>query len=123
MVKKILIALSLSSLILLQSCRHDSVGIENQPKVCFDEKIKPIFENNCNMSGCHGKNGEKYDFTTAKGILEAVSPYKPFESEAYNAITNSWDLMPPKPRLPLSKTQRTLIMVWISQGADTTHCQ
>lgn len=106
----------------ITSCKHDPVGIENQPKICFNESIKPIFESNCNKSECHGKGGEKYDFTTGKGILEGISPYNPYKSKIYDAITNSWDIMPPNPAKPLSKEQRTLILIWISQGADTTYC-
>ena len=107
-------------LTLLQSCRHDPEGVGLQPKVCFTTQIKPIFETNCNMSGCHGANSEKYDFRTTKGILHGISPYKPYDSEIYDAITSPWSPMPPSPNSPLSKNQRTLILLWISQGADTS---
>ena len=104
------------------SCRHDPIGTESLPSVCFTTDVLPIIQSNCAKSGCHhGLGDEVGDLRTAAVIRSIVSPGKPYDSRLYSAITDTWgDLMPPAPNAPLSRDARTTIFVWILQGADTS---
>lgn len=111
-------------LVVCSLCKHDSTGMDNLPEVCFENQVLPIFQANCAMSGCHGaSSAEGYDFRTYNGIMQAVSPGNPEKSDVYKAITNKWGtIMPPKGNNQLTKDQRTIIYVWIKQGANKTTC-
>lgn len=77
------------------------------------------------MAGCHGASSEEgYDFRSYAGIMSGVTPNDPNNSEVYKVITTKWgQLMPPKGSNPLNEEQRSLIYVWIMQGAtDTVTC-
>jgi hypothetical protein len=105
--------------ILTTACRHDPVGVESQPQVCFTSDVLPIFQNNCGKSGCHDGGGEtRLDFSNADGILKNISPKQPLSSRGYTTIIDG--NMPPSPSYPLSESQRTLIYLLILQGADTS---
>ncbi|MCB2205086.1 hypothetical protein KQI65_10080 [bacterium] len=105
-------------LLATSACQHDPVGVDQQPTVCYQTDVKPIIQNNCAKSGCHA--GGEIDLRSDAGILRHVTPGKPFESSLYNAITSTWiNPMPPSPNPPLTQEQRTIIQLWILQGADT----
>ena len=77
------------------------------------------------MSGCHsGGNGEAgYSFTNYAEVMKAITPNSLKDSKAYSAITDPWfNTMPPSPHKMLSQEQRTLIAIWIQQGAKDTKC-
>jgi hypothetical protein len=103
------------------SCRHNA-DISNLPAVCFERDVLPVFQNNCAISGCHSGQGEsRKSLSNYADIVRQVVPGKPFSSKLYNAITGSGEnLMPPG--RPLSFENRTLIRVWIEQGAAQTTC-
>jgi hypothetical protein len=107
---------------LINSCQHDTVGLDTVRTINFETEILPIFQANCTRTGCHGgtsQEGVKYNFSNYDGIREAVVPGKPEKSAAYTALISKWDnLMPPD--VPLSKEQRSLIRIWILQGAKNT---
>jgi len=103
------------------SCSHVA-DIANIPEVCFEGDILPIFVNNCAISGCHDGGGEsRMAFDNYVDISHSVTPWKPNSSRAYQAITGSGEGMMP-PNQPLSKENRTLIRLWIEQGAYLTTC-
>ncbi len=107
----------------LAACRHNPVGVENQPRIAFATEVLPVLQSNCTKSGCHEEEGgrSRLDFGTARGILANVVPYDPLNSRLYTAITSTWSgIMPPSPSPPLSRDLRTKIYLWILQGADTT---
>jgi len=52
--------------------------------------------------------------------MKAINPGNADKSKAYNAITSTFQLMPPNNALPAEK--RTLIRLWIEQGAQETNC-
>jgi uncharacterized membrane protein len=106
-------------------CKHDPDGFDSVPLICFDNQIKPIFDAKCNMSGCHGGNGEGYNFTSYHGIMSGVTPGDPNKSSVYTVTAATWlTIMPPKGNTPLSEEQRTLLYMWIKQGAtDTVTCK
>jgi hypothetical protein len=110
----------LSLVLVFSSCKHDPVGVDNQPAVCFRQDILPIFQANCAKSGCHDGSGERgLDLRSAEDVRANVVPYDPSGSRIYDAITSSWGgIMPPGS--PLPKEARTAVYLWILQGADTT---
>jgi hypothetical protein len=110
-------------LITVFSCRHDSIQLDELGEVCFESDILPIFQTSCAISGCHVQGGESYVFDTYENIRKAISPGEPDKSEAYKALSKIWSIegmMPPSQ--PLSEYNRTLIRVWIQQGARNTTC-
>lgn len=108
----------------LNSCQHDPVGVENLEKVCFETQVLPIFQTSCAISGCHGGGEAEGGFsaTDYNSIVKHVKPGDPRGSQIYKVISNTFgeEMMPPDK--PLTKEQRTLIMVWILQGAENTTC-
>jgi hypothetical protein len=110
------------TLIFSMACHHTPVNVNTQPAVCFATQVLPIFQSNCAKSGCHnGQREGRTNLSTDAGIRGDVTPYKPLDSQIYQAITDTWgNIMPPSPNSPLPKESRTVIYLWILQGADTT---
>lgn len=108
----------------LQSCTHKPASLDDIPEVCFEGQVLPIFLNSCALAGCHDGNGEdEYVFTTYEGILKEVERGNAEASKVYRVLTNIWSvegMMPPDQ--PLSLENRTLIRLWIDQGANYTVC-
>lgn len=109
---------------LLNSCKHDSNLINDLPEVCFESEILPIFQNNCALSGCHNEITAEHGLilNSYNGIIKEIEPGKPDKSSIYRSITNfrSFEFMPPGNVIP--QENRTLIRVWIEQGAKNTLC-
>jgi uncharacterized membrane protein len=106
----------------ITSCSHDAL-IEDIPEVCFERDVLPVFQNSCGISGCHDDNGESaLVLNSYVSVSHAIVPGKPYSSEIYKAIIakSEDDRMPPGNPLPLEK--RTLIRLWIEQGARLTIC-
>lgn len=105
------------------SCTHVA-NIANIPEVCFTGDVLPIFINNCAMTGCHDGGGRESRMTLNNyaDISGSVIPGNPNGSRAYQAIIakRSENMMPP--RQPLSLADRTIIRLWIEQGAGQTTC-
>jgi hypothetical protein len=110
--------------LLSSSCQHEADSLATFPEVCFQSDVLPIFVTSCGMAGCHdNSNGEaNYTLTNYDGILGSVVPGDPGASPAYRAIImkHGEGMMPPSQ--PLSKDNRTLIRLWIYQGANNTSC-
>ncbi|NVO11057.1 MAG: hypothetical protein HXX16_13935 [Bacteroidales bacterium] len=105
------------------SCKHDPMGISQLDTVCFQTQILPILQTSCGIAGCHDAGGEGGEFTTDsyQTIMPIVKPGSAAKSKIYQVITAvNGNMMPPK--RPLTKDQRTLILVWIEQGANNTTC-
>ncbi len=106
----------------LSSCTHDPQFVEEIDPVCFSSEVLPVLQSSCGK--CHASPGEETNFSTAdyNSIMEIVKPGDARGSKLYKVITavNSENMMPPD--RPLSKAQRTLIMVWIEQGAENLEC-
>jgi hypothetical protein len=103
------------------SCTHKA-DISGLPTICFDTQVLPVYKNSCGISGCHdGSGGERMAMTSFAEIRSTVTPFHPESSRSYQAITDKWgEQMPPS--APLSKDQRTIIRLWIEQGAQETLC-
>jgi hypothetical protein len=107
--------------LLNNSCKHDGLPADQMQQICFTDQVLPIFQNSCGTTGCHGGgHGNGYNFTDYKGIMEAISAGNASKSKAYQAMTSTFQLMPPNNALPESK--RTIIRIWIEQGAKQTTC-
>jgi len=105
-----------SVIFLLDSCKHDEIPVAKFAPVPFSD-IKPIFQNYCGT--CHNGNGtrnSRLNLNDSIGILRSVIPYNVSKSKAYQAMISTFQIMPPKIALPTSK--RTLIRLWIEQGAS-----
>jgi hypothetical protein len=105
------------------SCKHDLGIPAGTPEVCFDSLVMPIFQNNCTMAGCHdGISGESHwTLTTYEDIMRGITPFNPDQSHYYiHLIGKAESLMPPG--RPLSLDNRTIIRLWILQGALHTTC-
>lgn len=118
----ILLSIFLFVVVFVSACKHNPVGLENQPKVDFNSEVLPIVQAYCAKSGCHdGEGRTKLNLSKASYILRDVAPLQPLNSRLYTAMTDSWgQIMPPSPNLPVPKELRTIVYVWILQGADTT---
>jgi len=124
------IYLSLGLLIILTtvswitSCTHkaDITGIR---KVCFTGEVLPIFLNNCAIPGCHsgfGGRESRLALNNYSDIRNSIVPGNPGASRSYQTIIDKMgeNMMPPGQ--PLTLENRTLIRLWIEQGADSTVC-
>lgn len=104
------------------SCKHDGIPADQMEQICFTDQVLPIFQNSCGTSGCHdAKSSESgYVFTDYASIMKSITPGNASKSKAYQAMTSTILLMPPDNALPESK--RTIIRIWIEQGAKQTTC-
>jgi hypothetical protein len=113
--------LALLASAVLISCRHNPVGVDTQPTVCFQTDVLPVIQSNCGKSDCHagsGRGGSRLNLTSEAGIRKGIVAYQPLSSSVYTKIIDG--SMPPSPNYPLTKDQRTALYLWILQGADTT---
>ena len=101
-------------LFLVSSCKHDGIPVDQLPQIPFSE-VLPIFTQNC--ATCHGGNGESHglSFTDYTSIMKSIQAGNSSKSKAYQAMISTFQLMPPNN--PLTTGQRTLIRLWIDQGA------
>lgn len=109
-----------------QSCKHDPIGIESLDTVCFESQILPLFSSHCGMTGCHEAGSRKGSFqaTSYANIVKLVTPGNPWTSKLYTVISdpNNFNFMPPTGHTPIDQSGRTLVEVWIEQGAKDTKC-
>jgi len=101
-------------LFLISSCKHDGVPMDQLPQIPFSD-VLPIFTQNC--ATCHDGKGGSGDFalTDYTSIMRYIQAGNSSKSKAYQAMISTFQLMPPKN--PLTTSQRTMIRLWIDQGA------
>jgi len=106
----------------MPSCTHEPENLDGLDTVCFETQVLPVIQTSCGMTGCHDGSAEGFLATDYPSIMETVIPGDPRSSKLYKVITdiNSDDMMPPE--RPLTQEQRTIIQVWIAQGAENTLC-
>ena len=106
--------LGLGCLLPNTSCKHDGIPAEQMAPVAFSE-VLPIFTSYCGK--CHdGDGGEsEYVYTDYTSIMKSITPGNASKSKAYQAMTSTLQIMPPDIAMPTK--QRTLIRLWIEQGA------
>ena len=117
----------------INSCTHAPFVLpENQrtndPNICFERDILPIFISNCTQSGCHNAQSNKsgyvldsYNNIIKKGIVPGnYAASKIWMSVVYN--TGEGGKMP-KNAPALTATELDLIKRWIAYGAvDSGAC-
>jgi hypothetical protein len=112
-----------SSSFLFFSCKHEVLLPDNIPEICFESEVLPVFQNNCSMTGCHDGTGESgFILNNYIGISHSVVAGKPYDSPAYKAIITKFGEGKMPPDRPLSLENRTIIRLWILEGARLTSC-
>jgi hypothetical protein len=104
------------------SCTHNA-NIDNIPDVCFDRDVLIVFQTNCSTNTCHNGTGDsRLLLDNYTSISQAVVPGKPYSSSIYKSIiaTSGENRMPPDKSLTLEN--RTIIRLWIEQGAKSVPC-
>ncbi|WP_395747088.1 DUF1553 domain-containing protein [Prosthecobacter sp.] len=100
-----------------------------EPKLRFNQDIRPILSNKCFR--CHGfdEKGRKGDLrldqreaaTASREGTQAIVPGKPAQSAVMQRIltTDADDLMPPpESKLSLTDAEKQTLQRWISEGAE-----
>ena len=106
---------------LLAGCYYDEVVVfEGLPQnVSLKNDLMPIFNTNCNMSGCHDQAASHDPSLTSDNIYDAlilgtyVNTLEPDKSMLYLQIVNG--SMPPSGAI--SPNDQKLILAWITEGA------
>jgi len=109
-------------LLILPACHHEPPLISDLDTVCFYGQVMPVIQTSCGISGCHDGSEEGFLAASYQTIMVSVVPGDPRGSKLYQVITdiNGENMMPPD--RPITKDQRSIIQVWIAQGALETTC-
>lgn len=93
-------------------------------QISFQHEVLPIMVSACAYSGCHDANTAEDDIVldSYEQIIKEVTPGDPNDSELYESVTETDEIMPPPPASPLNATQIQIIKDWIAQGAHNTDC-
>ncbi|MHB1277697.1 MAG: c-type cytochrome domain-containing protein [Bacteroidia bacterium] len=136
---KYLTGLFLVMLSFIQGCVHEAPpfplngGIPTQTVKCdpdtvyFRNEILPLLASNCAMPGCHdaltSADGVRLDSYLSLFRSGVVDPGNPSNSNLWEAIneTDPEDRMPLNAN-PLTPEQKSLILLWIQQGARNNSC-
>jgi len=102
----------------LISCTHNP-DLTKVRTVSFNTEVLPIFQTNCATSGCHDNSTKEsgYELNNYGNIMTGISAGNANKSKLYKEISSPLITMPPSSRNPLNQDQRSLIYVWIEQGA------
>jgi len=84
----------------------DMATVESIPIVFYSNQIRPILDNNCQRSPCHGSNAGIPSFETYEDVKASANGIK---------FRTGNGTMPPSG--PLSDTDIMLIADWVDQGA------
>jgi hypothetical protein len=106
----------------ISSCRHDAIFPSNLREICFESEVLPIFLNNCAIAGCHDGTGEAGSYNNYVDISHGVSAGNPNGSNIYQVIIRKTGENKMPPDKPLSLENRTIVRIWIEQGAKLTLC-
>lgn len=126
-------------LLIIASCKHDipirviEPPVDGGEQTCsadtvyFQNKVLPLLNSSCAMSGCHddithkdGVNLSTYGYIMATG---GVRPGNPTNSKLYKVLNETGgDRMPPPPAAAFTQAQKDIIYKWILQGAKNNAC-
>jgi hypothetical protein len=106
----------------LNACYYDEVAtFEGVPtNVSLKNDVQPIFDRDCNMSGCHDSGPSHspslvkenaYQAITSGGYVNTTDP----ENSVLYLSVNGGGM--PAGRPPLSENDKKLILGWITDGA------
>lgn len=142
MKNKALVLFGTLSIIILggiSSCKHEIPFSQNDTPVTggtqtcsidtvyFQNKVLPLINSSCAMSGCHdaitqkdGVNLSSYAAIISTGGVRAGNPAG---SKLYTVLNKSGsDRMPPPPAAGFTQEQKDIIYNWILQGAKNNAC-
>jgi hypothetical protein len=107
----------------ITSCTHDA-KISDFPEICFVRDVLPIFQNNCAITNCHDGGGRESHMALNNytNIIQHIVPGNPISSSLYQTIIAGVGENKMPPDQPLSLDNRTIIRIWIQQGAKPTTC-
>ena len=124
-IKKIHCFLAGFTLLMLIGCYKDrtvssDTGAEITEAVSFKSDIITIFNNSCNVSGCHNTGGKAPDLTSANAYNSLmngnyINTENPETSELYQWMTGK--RASPMPLSGINKDYNALVIAWIKQGA------
>jgi len=126
-------------LALISACKHEiplteaQVQITGGTQTCsadtvyFQNKVLPLLNSSCAMSGCHdaithkeGINLTAYATIFSSGV---VLPGNPANSNLYKVLNKSGsERMPPPPAAAFTQAQKDIVFNWILQGAKNNAC-
>jgi hypothetical protein len=109
-------------LTVMPSCHHESLVIDDLDTVCFYGQVMPVLQTSCGITGCHDGSKEGFLATGYQSVMRSVVPGDPRGSKLYQVITDIYGEAMMPPDRPLTKDQRSVIQVWIAQGALETTC-
>ena len=122
--KKILIYVIVGTLVTcgLNACYYDQVAtIVGVPtNVSLKNDVQPIFDRDCNSSGCHDSKPSHAPSLTAENAYKAITTggyvnvTVPESSVLYARVE---DNSMPSGKPPLSENEKKLILGWITDGA------
>jgi hypothetical protein len=106
---------------ILAGCFYDEVAvIQGLPEnVSLKNDVMPIFNQNCNTSGCHDQAAAHDPSLVSDKVYDAlifgkyVNTLQPEKSSLYLQIVNG--TMPPSGEL--SSNEQKIILGWITEGA------
>lgn len=97
-------------------CVHEP-DISSSPKIYFSD-VMAVFNAQC--ASCHGVGQNQHLIDSTK-LMSYVVPFNPLKSKLYTVVSNLGGIfMPPPPGIALNLEQRTILYLWILQGADPT---
>lgn len=102
-----------------QTCSTDTVYFQN--------KVLPLLNSGCAMSGCHDAitHKEGVNLTSYSNILSTggVRAGNPTGSKLYTVLNKTGnDRMPPPPAAGFTQAQKDIVYKWILQGAKNNAC-
>jgi hypothetical protein len=120
------IVLMSTGILFLSGCYKDKTVIldttqEITRTVSYTNDIIPIFNNSCNISGCHNTGGKSPDLSTANSFNALsgggfINTGDPVNSELYLWMTGKRGT--PMPVGGINKEYNALVLAWIKQGAN-----
>lgn len=126
-------------LVLISACKHEIPLTEAQVQVTggtqtcsadtvyFQNKVLPLLNSSCAMSGCHDAitHKEGINLTTYAAFFSSgvVLPGNPANSKLYKVLNKSGsERMPPLPAAAFTQAQKDIVFNWILQGAKNNAC-
>jgi len=132
-VRKVMVLALFIAVMCINSCVHAPYVLPesqrtNDPGICFERDVLPIFVSNCAKGGCHDalSHEKGYQLNSYANIVKkGIVPGNPAASKIWESVTTASgeeDKMPQNAP-PLSGAQLDLIKRWIASGAvDSGAC-
>lgn len=119
-----LLIITMATMLFCCSCNHEEAVCTTPTTVSFNQDIVPIFNKNCNTSGCHSGTSAAGNLNLeasvayaqlskrGKGYIDTLTPQYSILYASMNATTNP---MPPNGKL--DNCTLALVLKWIEQKA------